>query len=92
MFPNAGAQNGKMSSGGRSGSDLWLFVFAAMLMGFFEFFSFFDAMLMGFLIGFHFCCYSHGFFDVFVHLLCFHCYAHGFFDFSVFLLVCSWVF
>ena len=37
MFPNAGAQNGEMSSGGRSGSDLFLFVFAVMLMGFLTF-------------------------------------------------------
>ena len=91
MFPNAGAQNGKMFSGGGSGSDL-AFSFWCYAHGFFDFLSFLDAMLMGFLIGFHFCCYSHGFFDVFVHLLCFHCYAHGFFDFSVILLVCSWVF
>ena len=34
-------------------------------------------MLMGFLIGFRFCCYVHGFVEVFVHLLCFPCYAHG---------------
>jgi hypothetical protein len=38
MFLNAGAQNGKMFSGGAgggSGSCLVFFVFAAMLMGFF---------------------------------------------------------
>ena len=40
MFPNAGAQNGKMFCGGGSGSDLWLFVFAAMLMGFLSFLAF----------------------------------------------------
>ena len=34
MFPNAGAQNGKMCSGGGSGGRLCLFVFVAMLMGF----------------------------------------------------------
>ena len=91
MFPNAGAQNGKMFSGGGSGSGFVLFVFAAMLMVFFDFLSFFFAMLMGFFIGFRFCCYVHGFFDVFVHLLCFPCYAHGFVYLFVFLLVCSWV-
>ena len=37
MFPNAGAQNGKMSSGGGSGSEKNFFVFAAMLMGFLTF-------------------------------------------------------
>jgi hypothetical protein len=52
----------------------------------------FAAMLMGFLIFLCFCCYAHGFFDVFAHLLRFCCYAHGFFDLFVFLLVGSWVF
>ena len=37
MFPNAGAQNGKMCSGGGSGNGFVLFVFAAMLMGFLTF-------------------------------------------------------
>ena len=37
MFPNAGAQNGKMFSGGGSGSEKFFFVVAAMLMGFLTF-------------------------------------------------------
>jgi hypothetical protein len=39
MFPNAGAQNGKMFSGGAPVAGLSFFVFAAMLMGFYFMFS-----------------------------------------------------
>ena len=41
-------------------------------------------MLIGLLIWFRFCCYAHGFFDVFVQLVRFRCNAHWFFDLFVF--------
>ena len=55
MFPNAGAQNGKMSSGGGSGSDLP--------------FSFLLLCSCFFLLFEPFRCYAHGFFDHIVSLL-----------------------
>ena len=58
-----------------------------MLIVLFDFLRFLDAVLMGVFICVRFCCYAHGFFDVFVHLLCFPCYAHGFFYCFVFLLL-----
>ena len=95
MFPNAGAQNGKMSCGGGGGGgsgSAVVFSFLLLCSWFFDFLRLLDAMLMVFLIWFRFCCYDHGFFDVFVQLVRFRCYVHGFFDIFVFLLVCSWVF
>jgi len=52
-------------------------VFAGMLMGFLMCLPLarFAAMFMGFLILSCFCWYTHGFFDVFAHLVRFSCYA-----------------
>ena len=72
---------------------LWSFRFCCYAHGFFDFLSFLDAMLMGFLIVFAFVVMLMGFlmclciFFVFIAmlmgfliLLCFCCYVHGFFD------------
>ena len=72
---------------------LWYLRFCCYAHELFDFCSFLDAMLMGFLICFRFCCYAHGFLMClytcfvfaamlmgFLIFLCFCCYAHTFFD------------
>ena len=95
MFPNAGAQNGKMcSGGGGSGSAvsfsfLLLCSWAFWLLEFFWCYNYswvfwfvwvFAAMRMGFLMCLCIFLVFLAMLMVFLIFLCFCCYAHGFFD------------
>ena len=87
MFPNAGAQNGKMCSGGGGSGSVVVFSFvllcSCVLCLIFEVVRCYTQLFVvcvccnahGCLICLCFCWYAHGFFDVFAPLARFSCYA-----------------
>jgi hypothetical protein len=76
VIVNDGGLHSNISCSGRA---VVFCVFVAMLVGFKTFWDFWVLRSLVFLIWFRFCCYAHGFFDVFVQLVRFRCNAHDFF-------------